>query len=195
MAFGEFSMEINQLDELDDYIDRLENQNKTLKQKIEKREAQLQEQELCHKRALAMKRRDLKTAVKIIEKGRQILREERELRTTCEEKLKTYENELIRVNSLLVCREIEKASYETKLVGVSSSIHRCKVVSEKDEGNANNYDDWFEQYLVPSQVNEKSDEYSSINITNIIEEYENPGRWSRYEMGAYHISTSNSFPF
>ena len=168
MVFGEFSLEMHQLDELDDHVARLEKQNETQQQRIKELEEKLKEQELNHQRVLTAKHRDLKTAVKIIENGRQILRDERDLRTKCEEKVKGYEEELIRINSLLVCREIEKASYELKLIRGSA----VKDASS-DEHDTKTDTDWFKQYALPSRMLEEE----NLDSSTTSEKSENPGMY------------------
>ena len=146
-------------------------ENRLLKEKIRELEQKLESQEKSHIEALSNKKKDLRLAVNLLEKGKNTLLEERkskksleeklafyEAKVKCnkakidcyEEKIEFYEEELVSVNAKLVCSEIKKASYEQQLLH-----HRREEKQDKS--------DCFEKYLLPSPSPSKEDSVDTEN--------------------------------
>ena len=150
---------------LKDFNDKIslagEEENMLLKEKIRDLEEKLVSQEKFYQETLSNKKKDLRLAVNLLEKGKYTLLEERKFKKSLEQKLEIYEanqkyyetkidcyetkiecyeNELISINAKLMCSEIKKASYEQRL------LHH-HLGGEKQYKTHS--DDLFEKYLLP----------------------------------------------
>lgn len=168
---------------LKDFNDKIslagEEENMLLKEKIRDLEEKLVSQEKFYRETLSNKKKDLRLAVNLLEKGKYTLLEERKFKKSLEQKLEIYEanqkyyetkidcyetkiecyeNELISINAKLMCSEIKKASYEQRL------LHH-HLGGEKQYKTHS--DDLFEKYLLPSPSPSKED--AGVTIENTLE--------------------------